>query len=181
MTNFSSIPLTTIDLTGNSFTSSTYNWLFNFSSTLVDIDLNINPLGGSIPNAFGNMMSLESLDLAFGSLEGEIPKSFRNLSCLQSLVLLENNLTGQLPDLFQTLIASKNSLEILDLRSNKFHGSLPDFTIFSSLRELMLGYNKLQGSFPKSFGQISLLCTLELSENELNGSFPHLTSFPLLR
>ena len=102
-----------------------------------------NPLGGYIPDAFGNLMSLESLGLRYGSLEGEIPKSFRNLSCLRLLALFDNNLTGQLYDLFQTLIASNNSLETLDLRSNKFHGSLPDFTIFSSLRELLLGSNKL--------------------------------------
>ncbi|KAM7481656.1 hypothetical protein LguiB_006239 [Lonicera macranthoides] len=181
LTNFSSIPLTLIDLTQNSFTSSsTYNWLFNFSSTLVDIEMFDNPLEGSIPDGFGNMMSLESLNLAYGSLEGEIPKAFSNLSCLRSLFLFENNLTGQLPDLFQTLIASKNSIEILDLRSNQFHGSLPDFTRFLSLRELWLSGNKLQGSFPTSFGQTSLLSVLDLSDNELNGSLPNLTSFPLL-
>ncbi|KAM7489909.1 hypothetical protein LguiB_027393 [Lonicera macranthoides] len=37
-------------------------------------------LRGSIPDAFGNMMSLESLHLSNCALEGEIPKSFKNLS-----------------------------------------------------------------------------------------------------
>ncbi|KAM7478320.1 hypothetical protein LguiA_026533 [Lonicera macranthoides] len=181
LTNLSSTPLAVLDLSGNSFTSSsTYNWLFNFSSTLVVIYMRHNPLGGPIPDVFGNMISLETLDLSFSSLEGEIPKSFKNLSCLRSLSLFENNLVGQLPDLFQTLIASKNSLETLELRSNEFRGSLPDFTRFSSLKELRLSYNKLQGSFPKSFGQTSPLSILDLFDNELNGSFPHLTSFPLL-
>ncbi|KAM7481653.1 hypothetical protein LguiB_006236 [Lonicera macranthoides] len=162
LTNLSSIPLAAVDLSGNSFTSSsTYNWLFNFSSTLVVIYMYRNPLGGSIPDAFGNMISLETLDLSFASLEGEIPKSFKNLSCLRSLSLFENNLVGQLPDLFETLIASKNSLETLDLRLNKFRGSLPDFTRFSSLKELWLSSNKLQGSFPKSFGQTSPLSVLD--------------------
>ncbi|KAM7481651.1 hypothetical protein LguiB_006234 [Lonicera macranthoides] len=181
LTNLSSIPLAAVDLSGNSFTSSsTYNWLFNFSSTLVVIYMYRNPLGGSIPDAFGNMISLEILDLSFASLECEIPKSFKNLSCLRSLSLFENNLVGQLPDLFQTLIASKNSLETLDLRLNEFRGSLPDFTRFSSLKELWLSSNKLQGSFPKSFSQTSPLSVLDLFDNELNGPFPHLTSFPLL-
>ncbi|KAM7486971.1 hypothetical protein LguiA_002980 [Lonicera macranthoides] len=182
LTNFSSIPLSIIDLSENRFTnSSIYNWLFNFSSSLVDVDMSDNPLGGSIPDAFGNMMSLESLRLSNCALEGEIPKSFKNLSRIQSLFLNSNNLTGQLPELFQMLFASKNSLEILKLSRNKFSGSLPDFTSFSSLRQLLVDSNKLNGSFPKRFGQSSSLEELDLSANELNGSLPDLTSFPLLR
>ncbi|KAM7486972.1 hypothetical protein LguiA_002981 [Lonicera macranthoides] len=148
----------------NRFTnSSIYNWLFNFSSSLVDVDMSDNPLGGSIPDAFGNMMSLESLCLSYCALEGEIPISFMNLSRIRSMDLYSNNLTGQLPELFQTLFASKNPLEILKLSWNKFSGSLPYFTSFSSL------------------SQSSTLEYLDLSENELNGSLPDLTSFPLLR
>ncbi|KAM7489883.1 hypothetical protein LguiB_027367 [Lonicera macranthoides] len=165
-TNFSSIHLSIIQLSCNSFTdSSSYNWLFNFSSSLVDVKMSYNPLGGSIPDAFGNMMSLESLHLSNCALEGEIPKSFKNLSRIQSLDLTSNNLIGQLPELFQTLFASKNSLQILELSQNKFSGSLSnsDFTSFSSL------------------SQSSTLEYLDLSENELNGSLPDLTSFPLLR
>ncbi|KAM7489845.1 hypothetical protein LguiB_027329 [Lonicera macranthoides] len=182
LTNFSSIPLSIIDLSSNSFTnSSSYNWLFNFSSSLVDVEMSYNPLEGSIPDAFGNMISLESLSLSGCSFEGEIPKSFMNLSRIRSLDLSYNNLTGQLPELFQRLFALKNSLESLELSRNKFSGSLPDFTSFSSLRQLLVDRNKLNGSFPKSFGQSSPLEYLDLLGNELNGSLPDLTSFPLLR
>ncbi|KAM7489868.1 hypothetical protein LguiB_027352 [Lonicera macranthoides] len=45
----------------------------------------------------------------------------------------------------------------------------------------MVSYNKLNGSFPKCFGQSCPLEFLDVSENELNGSLPDLTSFPLLR
>ncbi|KAM7508432.1 hypothetical protein LguiA_018885 [Lonicera macranthoides] len=121
--------------------SSVSNWLFNFSSSLVDIDMHFNPLRGFIPDAFGYMMSLEHLNLGSSSLEGEISISFRNLSLLRSLNLSENNLTGQFPQPFRMLIASKNSLEILDLRSNKVSGSSHDFTRFSSSRELWHGTN----------------------------------------
>ncbi|KAM7489878.1 hypothetical protein LguiB_027362 [Lonicera macranthoides] len=182
LTNFSSIPLSTIDLFDNSFThSSIYNWLFNFSNSLVQINMSYNPLGGYIPDAFGNIMSLESLILHECALEGDIPKSFMNLSRLRSLDLSSNNLTGQLPELFQTMFASKNSLEILNLCGNRVSGLLPDFTIFSSLRILLLCENKLNGSFPKCSGQSSPLERLSLSENELNGPLPALTSFSLLR
>ncbi|KAM7486476.1 hypothetical protein LguiA_002485 [Lonicera macranthoides] len=182
LTNFSFIPLSIIDLSYNKFTTfSSYNWLFNFSSSLIKINMSFNPLRGYIPDALGNMMSLESISLANCSLEGEIPKSFMNLSRLRSLDLSANNLTGQLPELFKTLFASKNSLEFLDLSLNKFSGSLPDFTSFSSLKQLHLPGNKLNGSFPTCFNQSSPLEYLDLAHNELNGELPNLTSFPQLR
>ncbi|KAM7489862.1 hypothetical protein LguiB_027346 [Lonicera macranthoides] len=111
----------------------------------------------SIPDVFGNMMSLESLSLSNCAFESEIPKSFKNLS------------------------PSNKSLDILDLSENKFSGSLSDFTSFSSLRQLLVSSNKLNGSFPKHFGQSSPLEYLDLSKNEFNGSLHDLTSFPLLR
>ncbi|KAM7489919.1 hypothetical protein LguiB_027403 [Lonicera macranthoides] len=182
ITNFSSIPLSMIDLSSNRFTnSSSYNWLFNFSSSLLNVDMSFNPLGGYIPDAFGNMMFLKSLRLRHCALEGELPKTFMNISHLRSLDLSSNNLIGHFPELFQTLFASKNSLEFLALTGNKISGSIPDFTSFSSLRQLGLRCNKLNGSFPKRFGQSSLFEYLDLSENELNGSLPDLTSFPLLK
>ncbi|KAM7489880.1 hypothetical protein LguiB_027364 [Lonicera macranthoides] len=172
LTNFSSIPLSIIHLSDNHFTnSSSYNWLFNFSSSLVDADMSYNPLGGSIPDAFGNMMSLETLGLSYCAVEGEIPKSFKNLSLLRSLDLSYNNLTGQLPELFQTLFASKNSLEILNLSWNKFSGSLSDFTSFSSLRQLLIGSNKIQGRLLESIGELSNLKGLDLSFNSLTLEF----------
>ncbi|KAM7512685.1 hypothetical protein LguiB_011560 [Lonicera macranthoides] len=182
LNNFSSIPLTIIDLSDNNFiSSSVYHWLFNFSSCLVDIDLSLNPLGGSIPSAFGNMESIQNLNLNNCLLKGEIPKSFRNLSHLCLLDLSYNTLTGILPQLFEMFIASENSLEVLNLGGNKLSGSLPDFTRVSSLRELDLSQNELNGSFPERFGRISKLDSLFLTSNKLKGSVPDLTSFPLLR
>ncbi|KAM7486960.1 hypothetical protein LguiA_002969 [Lonicera macranthoides] len=185
LTNFSSIPLSIIHLSDNHFTnSSIYNWLFNFSSSLVDVDMSFNPLGGSIPDAFGNMMSLESLRLSNCAFEGEIPKSFKNLSRIRSLALDSNNLTGQLPELFQTLFASNklngsflkhfgqsSPLEYLDLSDNELNGSLPDLTSFPLLRYLYLANNKIKGRVPESIGELSNLKGLDLSFNLLTLEF----------
>ncbi|KAM7489921.1 hypothetical protein LguiB_027405 [Lonicera macranthoides] len=185
LTNLSSIPLSIIHLSRNSFTnSSSYNWLFNFSSSLVDVDMSSNPLGGSIPLAFGNMMSLESLSLSNSDFEGEIPKSFENLSRIRSLVLHSNNLSGQLPELFQTLFASNklngsfpkhfgqsSPLEHIDLSENELNGSLPNLTSFPLLRYLSLTNNKIQGRLPESIGELSNLKTLDLSFNFLTLEF----------
>ncbi|KAM7463740.1 hypothetical protein LguiA_031861 [Lonicera macranthoides] len=159
-----------------------YNWLLNFSSNLIDIDMSNNPLGGSIPYAFGNTKSLVNLSLAGCLLEAELPKSFRNLTRLRTLEIPYNNLTGQLPEFFQSLATDgENSLEILDLGSNLFSGSLPDFTRFKSLRILELANNKLNGSFPKSFGRVCSLAYLNLFGNKMTGLLPELTLLPSLQ
>ena len=69
--------LTQLDLAGNPrITSSIFPWLQNSSTNLAYLDLSFNQLQGSIPNAFGNVNSLEQLTLSNNQLEGGIPKSF---------------------------------------------------------------------------------------------------------
>ncbi|KAH7865971.1 hypothetical protein Vadar_013745 [Vaccinium darrowii] len=201
----SSVSLSVVDLSFNSLSSSIFNWLFNFSSSLVDIDLSYNELKGSIPEAFGELVSLTNLTLASNQLEGGLPKSFGklshlqhldlsgnqlegglpisfgNLSHLQSLYLSVNNLTEELHELLQKLSGAKKSLQILALSDNQLTGPLPDFTRFSMLTLLYLDNNRLSGSFPQNFGNLPSLVGLYLSGNQITGSLPDLSSvFPSL-
>ncbi|KAL7252577.1 hypothetical protein ACSBR1_007191 [Camellia fascicularis] len=75
----SSVSLSMLDLSYNDISSSIYGWLFNFSSSLVDVDLSSNQLKGLIPDSFGGMISLTNLCLSFNHLEGGLPKSFANV------------------------------------------------------------------------------------------------------
>ncbi|KAK2664904.1 hypothetical protein Ddye_003478 [Dipteronia dyeriana] len=186
----SSTSLTQLHLYDNDLSnSSIYPWLSNFSSSLVDLDLSSNKLLGPIPDyVFTNMTSLLHLDLGHNQIVGPL-ESFRNLCSLKTLSLNNNSLTGQLPQLFFYLSlnnkvsdgCSKHTLETLLLDDNILSGSLPDFTLFSSLRELQIKGNKLNGSFPKSFGQLSHLTILELDNNNLGGSIPDLSGFVSLK
>ncbi|TXG48053.1 hypothetical protein EZV62_027347 [Acer yangbiense] len=137
---------------------------------------------GAIPDyVFSNMTSLLYLDLGYNQIVGPL-KSFGNLCSLKTLFLSNNSLTGQLPQLFSYLsVCSKHTLETLSLENNILSGSLPDFTLFSSLRELQIKGNKLNGSFPKSFGQLSHLTILNLDNNNLGGSIPDLSVFVSLK
>ncbi|KAH7865666.1 hypothetical protein Vadar_009514 [Vaccinium darrowii] len=177
----SSVSLSVVDLSTNSLSSSILNWLFNFSSSLVDIDLSYNKLKGSIPEAFGEMVSITNLALAGNQLEGGLPKSFGNLSHLQSLDLSGNNLTEELHELLQKLSGAKKSLQNLVLSDNRLTGPLPDFTRFSTLMGLYLDNNRLSGSFPQNFENLPSLVDLSLSGNQITGSLPDLSSvFPSL-
>ncbi|KAK0579343.1 hypothetical protein LWI29_024864 [Acer saccharum] len=162
--------------------SSIYPWLSNFSTSLLDLDLSLNNLQGAIPDyVFSNMTSLLHLDLGYNQIVGPL-KSFGNLCSLKTLSLNNNSLTGQLPQLFSYLSGcSKQTLETLLLKDNILSGSLPDFTLFTSLRELQIKGNKLNGSFPKSFGQLSHLTILDLDNNNLGGSIPNLSVFVSLK
>ncbi|KAH7549700.1 hypothetical protein JRO89_XS13G0068400 [Xanthoceras sorbifolium] len=144
------------------------------SRCLVTLDLSNNKIQGPIPDyALWNMSSLLYLDLTENGITG-IPRSFGNLCRLKTLTLERNNLTGELPELFLNLSAgcTKSTLQVLTLNNNMLSGSLPDFTLFSSLRELYLYENRLNGSFPNSFAQFSGITILDLSSNQLVGSLP---------
>ncbi|KAM7461925.1 hypothetical protein LguiA_030046 [Lonicera macranthoides] len=187
LTNSSSpIPLAVVDLSNNHFTPSSYNWLFNLSSSIVDIDMLGNYFGGSFPEAFGSILSLENLNLCFCWLEGELPNSLKNFSRLKSLDLGYNYLSGSLPDItkipsLRKLWLSDNKLNgsfpdsfcqisglvILDFSNNQMTGSLPDLSLFPSLRELYLKNNHLDGRFPKSIGQLLQLELIDVSSNSL--------------
>ncbi|XP_059627982.1 receptor-like protein EIX2 [Cornus florida] len=181
--NSSASTLAVVSLLGNYLTSSIYNWLFNFNTSLADVDLAYNNLQGPIPDAFGNLNSLAILRLSYNQLEGGIPKSLGNSSSIRALYLHGSELTGQISESVQMLSGgAQKSLEILDLGDNPFGGPLPDnISTFSSLRELYLDNNQLTGSLPGSLGQLDTLVTLDFSGNQITGSLPNLTAFSSLK
>ncbi|XP_024172549.1 receptor-like protein EIX2 isoform X2 [Rosa chinensis] len=141
----SSTSLQLLDLSRNSLNSSIFYWIANVSSNFVHIDLSSNQLEGGIPKGFQNLYSLELLYLGANKLSENIEDSVKTLSC------------------------AENTLDTLDLGFNQFWGSLPDFTRFSNLRELILLRNQLNGSVPESVGQLSSLEHLYLSWNSFTG------------
>ena len=117
------------------------------------------------------MVSLRYLSLPSTELEGGIPNFFGNSCSLNLLRLPFNYLNGQLSELIQSLSGGcmVNSLESLYLGANDLTGPIHDFGGFSSLKELRLRENRLNGTINKSLGQLSKLESLSLGRNSFTG------------
>ncbi|XP_028206503.1 receptor-like protein EIX2 [Glycine soja] len=113
---------------------------------------------------------LESLSIGSNSLEGGIPKSFGDACALRSLDMFNTSLSEEFPMIIHHLSGcARYSLERLYLGMNQINGTLPDLSIFSSLRELNLHGNKLNGEIPKDNKFPPQLEQLDLQSKSLKG------------
>ncbi|KAH9679485.1 hypothetical protein KPL71_026155 [Citrus sinensis] len=167
-----STSIETLDLSDNNLpSSSVYPWLFNLSRNIQYLNLGFNSLQGSIPEAFQLMVSLRFLYLTSNELEGGIPKFFGKMCSLNRLCLPYNKLSGDLSEMIQNLSGgcTMNSLEGVCLEGNDITGPLPDLGGFSSLKILVLGENRLNGTIDKSLSQLLKLESLSLGRNSFTG------------
>jgi Leucine-rich repeat (LRR) protein len=104
-------------------------------------------------------------------LSGSIPASLGNASTLSSILLAENNLRGTIPGTLGQML----KLRVIDLSSNLLSGSVPSLGSLSNLTRLLLGNNMLQSndwSFLTSLTNCSQLSWFLMDQNFLNGSLP---------
>ncbi|WVZ15269.1 hypothetical protein V8G54_012835 [Vigna mungo] len=161
----------TEDLSSISFNQMT-GFLPDFSmfSNLKILDLSVNRLSGKIPDSSKFPPQLESLSLESNSLEGGVPKSLGSTCTLRSLHLSNNSFNEELPLIMQNLSGcARSSLQELELRMNQIKGTLPDFSVFSSLKTLSLDENRLNGKIPKDIRFPTQLETLKMNLNSLGG------------
>ncbi|KAJ0586881.1 putative non-specific serine/threonine protein kinase [Helianthus annuus] len=148
--------LISLDLSGNQLTKRIPKSLGNFCNVR-EIDLSVNNIGNIsliyFLESFFECKSpaLESLSLSKNYITGIIPHCIGNLSFLRTLRLDENQISGPIP----YSIGRLSSLE----RTEQL----------SSLEELSIGFNGLDGSLPDSLGQLLKLTYLVFSHNLLTG------------
>ncbi|XP_057954862.1 tyrosine-sulfated glycopeptide receptor 1-like isoform X2 [Malania oleifera] len=134
-------------------------------------------LSGSIPPSLTNLTQLSHLNLSHNSFAGPLPDDFfSSLNHLKILDLSFNKLHGELPSLV-TSNGSPISLQILDLSSNYFQGSLfqsPFLQAAWNLSSLNVSNNDFVGLIPSSIcSNSNLVRLLDFSFNDFSGQIPH--------
>ncbi|KAJ1695872.1 hypothetical protein LUZ63_012570 [Rhynchospora breviuscula] len=157
-------------------------WLAKFNKLNV-LDISWNHLTGTVPPWLGNLDHLFYLDISNNSLTGEIPASLTHMKSLilSSYSAKERAPMGELP-FFVKRNSTGNGLQYnqvgsfppsLILSLNKLVGSIPPgFGNLTRLLVLDLSCNKLIGTIPNDLSGMSSLETLDLSHNDLTGSIP---------
>ncbi|XP_017438286.2 receptor-like protein EIX1 isoform X2 [Vigna angularis] len=141
-------------------------------SALKSLDLSFNRLNEKITEGTKLPFQLKSLSISSNFLEGGIPKSFGNACALSTLEMSDNNLSDELSLIIHHLSGcARYSLEQLYLSMNKISGTLPDLSIFSSLKGLIVDGNMLNGEIHKDIQFPPHLENLDMHWNSLYGVF----------
>uniref|UniRef100_A0ACD5UUY4 Uncharacterized protein n=1 Tax=Avena sativa TaxID=4498 RepID=A0ACD5UUY4_AVESA len=162
--------LENVDLYGNKFSSSLgANNLFWYLPSLVQLDMGMSGLQGSIPDQVGNMTSIKRMYLSDNNLTGTIPATFKNLRNLEELEIYINNINGPVATLLGRLHGK--TLDQLKLFENYLTGNLPDqLGHLTNLTSLDLSNNLLSGEIPLGIGGFTKLTELMLGGNNFDGA-----------
>uniref|UniRef100_J3KWM7 non-specific serine/threonine protein kinase n=1 Tax=Oryza brachyantha TaxID=4533 RepID=J3KWM7_ORYBR len=144
------------------------------------------------------LQDLRILDLASNNFSGILPGEW--FSKLKSMMLVSTNETLVMKDadtystfyrtpyFFPTTVTYKglymaftkifNTLVLIDVSNNKFHGSIPEtIGMLSALSGLNMSHNALTGPIPNQLGSLHQLESLDLSSNKLSGEIPQNLAF----
>ncbi|XLS56498.1 hypothetical protein HN51_006253, partial [Arachis hypogaea] len=130
---------------------------------LVVLDLSNNQFYGNMPKSLGSLRNIQSIHFEGNDFSGKIPSSLHNCTQLQvfDVAVFDaayNQLSGIIPSWIGDNIPK---LLVLNLYSNKFHGSIPlSICNLHELRVLDLSLNILSGNIPTCISDLSAMATL---------------------
>ncbi|XP_034677817.1 receptor-like protein 53 [Vitis riparia] len=142
--------ISVLDFSNNNLSGLIPQCLGNFSESLSVLDLRMNQLHGNIPKTFSKGNFIRNLGFNGNQLEGPLPRSLINCRRLQVLDLGNNRINDTFPYWLETL----PELQVLILRSNRFHGHISGSNFqspFPKLRIMDLSRNDFSGSLPEMY------------------------------
>ncbi|PRP84098.1 hypothetical protein PROFUN_04089 [Planoprotostelium fungivorum] len=164
--------LKTFSISNNRLSGSMPSDIFSYFTNMQELYMSGNELSGTIQyDSWFNiqptiMPNLRILDLSRNRFEGTLP-SVQSCPLLINLNLSHNQFSDYFPTQWGTRLLR---LETLDLSSNQIMGTVKKaIGLFSSLKELRLDDNLLQGDIPEQIGGLSLK-VLSMSGNHLTSS-----------
>ena len=141
-------------------------------TNLQGLHLDDNNFEGTIPSTLGLLSEMQDLSLPTNNFRGEIPAEVFNLAKLQRLWIYNTQVTGSLPD--DASYDNLTSLADLNLKNNKLDGSLPKgIQYLSSLQILDISSNQFTGLIPSSWKSLVNLNKIALNNNKLRGKIPN--------
>ncbi|KAL7592833.1 hypothetical protein Lser_V15G35062 [Lactuca serriola] len=129
-----------------------------------------NNFTGTIPDSYGNLTNLEDFRIDGSTLSGRIPDFIGNWRNLTRLDMQGTNMSGPIPSTISRL-RNLESLRISDLTGSS-STPFPDLRNMTRLEELVFRNCLLTGSIPTYINGRSSLKEIDLSFNQLNGSIP---------
>ncbi|GKV44512.1 hypothetical protein SLEP1_g51688 [Rubroshorea leprosula] len=136
-----------LDLSHNNLSGKIPNCL---PKSLSVLNLQANYFNGNIPFGFPERCVLRNLNLHGNQMDGLLPRSLVNCSMLEVLDVGNNSIQDTFPHWLESL----PELQVLVLRSNKFHGSVQstkESPSFPKLRVLDLSSNDFLGPLPLQY------------------------------
>ena len=145
----------------------------NKKGKLVNLELDLNDLNGSIPAELGLLSSaLETITLHGGpnsEITGTIPTELGYLTGLKVFAVRSNGLSGSIP----SEIGNLRTLEVVDLSRNTFQGEVPtEIGDLSSLTYFDVSVNYLSGSLPTELGQLRKCQMMIFEDNAFTSVIP---------
>ncbi|KAI8570881.1 hypothetical protein RHMOL_Rhmol01G0073200 [Rhododendron molle] len=120
------------------------------ASVLSVLNLHSNGFTGSLHLKFAMFNQLQSLDLSRNQFEGPLPRSLKNCTSLEVLNVGNNKINDTFPYWLGTL----PELQVLVIRSNRFHGPINTMMSeisFPKVRIFDLSYNEFTGHLPVNY------------------------------
>ncbi|XP_030528556.1 receptor protein-tyrosine kinase CEPR1 [Rhodamnia argentea] len=135
------------------------------------LDLSYNRFTGKFPMSIFNLTNLELLN--FNENDGfdywRLPDNILRLSKLKSMILMTCMVEGRIPP----SIGNMTSLFDLELGGNYLQGEIPtELSLLKNLTHLELYYNQFAGGIPEELGNLTELIDLDMSVNLLSGKIP---------